>query len=172
MQSGAKTKRPWLQGKLEDEDSKALFGRKLAPKGRSKDVFVNMLTIDFNPSLADVIKIEKAASRFLSCGSTLDDSVWDQHDDRHSTNIPLSFLLDSILEVPQTKEGCNSLWIIPSEVTNNLFGNAKSWNFDKNANAIFLPIKPIQEDWILCDRETPLSCLSSVPTNDLINPQL
>ncbi|KAN0101619.1 Protein of unknown function (DUF3435) domain containing protein [Hyaloscypha variabilis] len=130
-QSGAKTKRPRLQGKLEDGDSKAPFVRKSAPKGRSKDVFVNMSTTDFDPSLADVVKME--ASRSSSCDSTLDDSVWDQHDDRHGTNTSLLSLSDGILETfPQTGEGCDSPWITPSE-----------------------------EDWILCNRETPLSYLSN-----------
>jgi hypothetical protein len=177
MQSGAKTKRPRLQGKLEDGDSKAPFGRKSAPKGRSKDVFgckfVNMSTTDFDPSFVGVIKMEEAASRSSSCGSTLDDNVWDQHDDHHSTDTSLSSLPDGILEAfPQTEGGCDSPWITPSEVTDDLFGDTESWNFDENADAVSLPTESVQEDWILCDRETPSSCLSSVPTDDLIDPQL
>ena len=69
-----------------------------------------MSITDFDPSLADVIKMEEVASRSSSCGSTLDDSVWDQHDDRHSTNISLSSLSDGILEAfPQTREDYDSL---------------------------------------------------------------
>jgi hypothetical protein len=71
---------------------------------------MNMSTTDFDLSLADVIKIEEVASRSSSYGSTLDDSVWDQHDDRHSTNISLSSLSDGILEAfPQTREDYDSL---------------------------------------------------------------
>jgi hypothetical protein len=78
-QSAAKIKRPWLQGKLEDGDSKALYSRKLAPKNRSKEPFnckfVNILTIDFNPSLVDATKREVVGSSSSLYGSTSDDSV-------------------------------------------------------------------------------------------------
>jgi hypothetical protein len=132
-----------------------------------------MSTTDFDPSLADIIKMEEVASRSSLCSSTLDDSVWDQHDDRHNTDTSLSSLSDGILEAfPQTGEGCDSPWITPSEMTDDLFGDAESWNFDENTDAVSLPTEPVQEDRILCDRETPSSCLSSVPTDDLIDPQL
>jgi hypothetical protein len=176
MQSAAKTKRPRLQGKLEDGDFKAPSGRKSAPKDRSKDPFdckfVNMSTIDFNPSSADTLKMEGVDSSSSLCGSTSDDNVWDKHDDRQSTDTSLSSLSDDHLEAfPQTGGGCDSPWITPSEVTDDLFSDAESWNFDANADAISFPIEPLQEDWILCGPGTPSSHLSSVPT-DLIDPQL
>jgi Chromo (CHRromatin Organisation MOdifier) domain len=170
----AKRKQLRPQGKLEDGDSNTPAGRKSVPKGRSKDPlkFVNMSTMDFNPSSADVIEMTRAASGSSLC-STSDDSIWDKHDNRHSTNTSLSCLSDDILEAfTQTGEGCHSPRTNPSEVTDDLFGDAKSWNFDANADTISSPIEPFQEDWILCGSgTTPLSYLSSVPM-ELVDPQL
>lgn len=68
-----------------------------------------MSTIDFNLSLADTLKIEGVNSSSLLCGSTLDNNVWDKHDDRYSTNTSLLSLLDNILEAfPQTGDSCDS----------------------------------------------------------------
>jgi hypothetical protein len=60
---------------LEDKDFKVLFSRKLAFKGYFKDVFVNILTIDFNLSLVNIIKIKEAASCSLLYNSTLNNSI-------------------------------------------------------------------------------------------------
>jgi hypothetical protein len=57
----ARTKRPRLQGKLEDEDCKVPGGQKSAPKGRSKDplghTFVNI-------SAMDLIRAQRMVSRW------------------------------------------------------------------------------------------------------------
>lgn len=45
MLGAAKRKRPWLQRKLEDKDSKVLSGWKSGPKGRSKDPLGYMLRL-------------------------------------------------------------------------------------------------------------------------------
>ncbi|KAF4637868.1 hypothetical protein G7Y89_g201 [Cudoniella acicularis] len=101
------------ENKRAEMDSKAPSGRKSAPKDRSKDPFdykfMNMSTIDFNPSSADTLKIEGVDSSSLLCGSTSDDNVWDKHDDRQSTDTSLSSLSDDHLEAfPQTGGGCDS----------------------------------------------------------------
>ena len=73
----AKRKRPQLQRKLKDRDSKAPAGRKSAHKRRSKDplshTFVNVSAIDFDPSPANDGR-EGSISRPLSslCNDTLD----------------------------------------------------------------------------------------------------
>lgn len=75
----AKRKRPRLQGKLEDRDSKAPAGRKSARKGCSEDplghTFVNVSAMDFDPSPADDGR-ESGISTPLSslCNDTLDNS--------------------------------------------------------------------------------------------------
>lgn len=172
-QRAAERKRPRLQGKLDDGDSKALYGRN---PSRFKDPFgykfVNMSTIDFDPSAADVIKMEEVASGSSSSSNTSDDGVWDKHDDGHSTDTSLSSLSDDILEAfTQTEEGCDSPWMAPLEVTNDLFGNTESWKFNANPDVVSPSIDPLPEDWILYSPGTHLSYLSNDPT-DFVDPQL
>jgi hypothetical protein len=103
-----------------------------------------MSTTDFNPSSADTLKMEGVDSSSSLCGSTSDDNVWDKHDDRQSTDTSLSSLSNDHLEAfPQTGGGCDSPWTTPSEVTDDLFSDAESWNFDANADAISFPIEPL-----------------------------
>jgi hypothetical protein len=160
MLSAAKRKRPRLQGKLEDEDSKVSGGRKSAPKGRSKDplgrTFVNVSVVDFDPKPAEIVQMAVVSSGSSSCRSTPDGSVWDKHDDCYSIDASLSSLPDDNLEaVPQTREGCHSPWTIPLGATTvDSFGDAEPWIVDANADASSSHISS-QEDWVLSGPDTP-----------------
>ena len=59
---------------------------------------MNISIIDFNPSLADTLKMEGVNSSSLLYGSTLDDNVWDNNDDWPRTNTSLSYISDDNLE--------------------------------------------------------------------------
>jgi hypothetical protein len=160
MLGAAKRKRPRLQQKLEDKDSKVPSGLKSGPKGRSKDplghAFVNVSAMDFDPSLAETVEMAVVSSGSSSRRSTPSDDVWDKHDDSYSINASLSSLPDDILEaVPQTGEGCHSPWTLPLGATTiDPFGDAERWNVDANADAISSPISS-QEDWALFGSNTP-----------------
>jgi hypothetical protein len=169
--NATKRKRPRLQGKLEDEDSKVPGGRKSAPKGRSKDLlghmFVNVSAMDFDPGPAEIVEMAVVSSG-SSCRSTPDNSVWDKHDDCYSTDTSLSSLPGDILEaVPQTGEGCHSPWTIPlGGTTVDPFGDAEPWNVDANADAISSPISS-QEDRVLSGPDTPPLYLEDVANQAL-----
>jgi hypothetical protein len=172
----ARTKRPRLQGKLEDKDCKVPGGQKSAPKGRSKDplghTFVNISAMDFDLCPADGVEMATVSSGSSSRRSTPVGSVWDNHDDCSSTDTSLSSLSDDILEaVPQAREDCPSPWTTPLEAaTVDLLGDSEPWNFDAIADAISSPISS-QEDWVLSGPDTPPSYLSSIPM-ELVDPEL
>jgi hypothetical protein len=147
------------------------------PKGRSKDplghTFVKVSAMDFDSSPADVIEMAVVSSGSSSCRSIPNGSVWDKYDDCYSIDISLSSLLDDILEaVPETGEDCHPPWTTPPEATTvELFGDAKPWNLDANADTISSLLSSREEDWSLSGPDTPLSHLSSVP-RELVDPAL
>ncbi len=109
----ARRKRPRLLAKLEYRSFKLPGGRKSALKRRSEDPichkFVDISAMDYNPSPTDVIETVSLSSISISCCSTQDDSVWDEHDDCSSTDTTLSSLSSDLFEViPETREDCHS----------------------------------------------------------------
>jgi hypothetical protein len=62
-------------------------------------MFINISVIDFDPYLADSIKMAVVFSSYLLRHSTLVSSVWDSYKDYYSTDTSFSSLLDDVLEV-------------------------------------------------------------------------
>ncbi|XTI82193.1 hypothetical protein V2W45_1463751 [Cenococcum geophilum] len=141
-----------MSGKLEDKDCKV-------PGDPLDHLFMNISAVEFDPCLADSVKMAAVSSGSLLRRSTPIGSAWDNHEDCYSTDTSLSSLSDDVPEATTPLEA----------TTVDLLSDSEPWNFNAITDAIFSPVDILMD---LVDPELrdalPSSILSLLTIADLV----